>query len=205
MSRVLLRIDASSRINESYSRSFADEVEKTLQKQTHFDQIVYRDLMWDLVLQPDEHYFSAMLRYQCKETSAGVSELALSEKLIGELEATNVLLISTPVHNYSVPVSLKIWIDYVVRIGRTFQVSPNGKIGLLNNRPVVIVSASGGFFTSGAKQPDFFKDYMNAILGTIGINNVHHIRLEGLAHGTDAVEHAYVMAQHSLQHIIENF
>ncbi len=53
------------------------------------------------------------------------------------------VVISTPMNNYTVPATLKTWIDHVVRIHRTFRSTPQGKVGLLQDRPVYVVIASG--------------------------------------------------------------
>jgi FMN-dependent NADH-azoreductase len=118
--------------------------------------------------------------------------------LIEELDAAHALLIDTPVHNYTVPAELKTWIDYVVRVGRTFKSTSAGKVGTLRDRPTVVVSASGGYFSGSAPQPDFFTPYLDAVLATIGIRSVRHIRLEGLRRGDDAVRAAYVRADQEL-------
>ena len=47
------------------------------------------------------------------------SATALSEQLIVELEACDLLIVCTPVHNFTVPAALKVWIDHVVRIHRS--------------------------------------------------------------------------------------
>jgi len=57
--------------------------------------------------------------------------LALSETLIAEVEAGDAIVISTPMHNFTLPSALKSWIDHIVRSGRTFRSSAGGKVGLL--------------------------------------------------------------------------
>ena len=76
-------------------------------------------------------------------------------------------------HNYTVPATLKAWLDQVVRFGRAFESTPDGKIGKLRDRPTWIVVSSGGYITGErARQPDFLTGYMSAILATIGIRDV---------------------------------
>lgn len=54
------------------------------------------------------------------------------------------VLISTPMHNFTLSARLKTWVDYVVRPNRPIHSTPDGKIGLLKNRPVPIIVSSGG-------------------------------------------------------------
>ncbi len=72
----------------------------------------------------------------------------MSEAVIRELEAADILLIATPMHNYGVPAAvLKAWVDQIVRIHRTFSSTPGGKVGRLRDRPARLIVASGGWFT----------------------------------------------------------
>jgi len=188
----LLRIDVSARGSASHSRRFADEVMEPILSRLDIGRVVCRDFAHEPPGPIDEGYVRAMLACTSRETSIGVPALSMSEQLIDELEAAQALLISTPVHNYTVPASLKAWIDHIVRVGRTFTSTPTGKVGRMADRPVVIVAASGGYFSGGAaRQPDFFTPYIDAILATIGIRSVTHIRLEGLSRGEDAVRQTY--------------
>ena len=127
-----------------------------------------------------------MISAQNAEAAREYPSLDISEMLIGELEATDFLVISTPMHNFTLPVALKAWIDQIVRFGRTFQSTPEDKIGLLTDRPTYIVIASGGAISEPAKQqPNFLRPYLTAILECIGIRDVTFITAEALRRGDD--------------------
>ncbi|MEI5997029.1 NAD(P)H-dependent oxidoreductase [Paraburkholderia bengalensis] len=107
--------------------------------------------------------------------------LAVSDELIRELDQADMLWISTPVHNFTVPAVLKNWIDHVVRIDVTFAAGANGKVGLLRDRPTfVAVTAGGAMFREPAYQPDFFRPYLSAVLGVIGLKDVTFMHAAGL-------------------------
>lgn len=115
-------------------------------------------------------------------------EFKWSERLIAELEQHDVLFIVTPMHNFTVPAALKLWIDHVIRINRSFHSTPEGKIGLMQDRPTFVLVSSGGFHVGAhAKQADFLTPYLRYALGSIGINDVHFFPLQGLVFGPDAV------------------
>jgi FMN-dependent NADH-azoreductase len=108
--------------------------------------------------------------------------LDLSEALIHEVEAADVIVIGTPMHNLTVPSVLKAWIDQVLRAGRTFKSSPAGKVGMLSDRPVFIGIASGGVFSGErANQPDFLTPYLSAVLGSIGLKTLQFIPVQATA------------------------
>lgn len=117
--------------------------------------------------------------------------LACSEQLIEELEQSDCLLISTPMHNFTVPAALKLWIDLVLRIDRTFKATAEGKFGMLADRPVLVLVRSGGVCTGeAARQPDFLTPYLKQVLAVIGITTVEFIYLEGIAPDDAAVDAA---------------
>jgi FMN-dependent NADH-azoreductase len=142
-------------------------------------------------------------------SSADVSQagsIARSEELIRELENSDIVVIGTPMHNFTVPSSLKAWIDHIVRVRRTFAVSPAGKIGLLRDRPVFVAVSSGGRFSGGrARQPDFLTPYLKAVLGTIGLHDLTFFSIQGTVSGPDAVAEARTKADEALQEYFSSF
>jgi FMN-dependent NADH-azoreductase len=81
-----------------------------------------------------------------------------------------------------------VWIDHIARVRRTFNVTPNGKVGTLRDRPVFVAVSSGGRYSGArARQPDFLTPYLKAILGMIGLHNLTFFSVEGTAFGADAV------------------
>ena len=108
--------------------------------------------------------------------------LDLSEALIEEVEASDAIVIGTPMYNLTIPSALKAWIDQILRSGRTFKSTRAGKVGLLSDRPVFVAVASGGaFFGEKAGQPDFLTPYLSATLGSIGLKTVQFIPLQATA------------------------
>jgi FMN-dependent NADH-azoreductase len=105
--------------------------------------------------------------------------LELSETLIQEIEAADVIVIGTPMNNLTVPSVLKAWIDQILRAGRTFKSTPGGKVGMLRDRPVFIGIASGGVFTGDrANQPDFLTPYLSVVLGSIGLKTLQFLSVQ---------------------------
>src|SRR5262249_27356980 len=89
----------------------------------------------------------------------------------------------TPMHNFTVPSVLKSWIDYVVRPGRSFVPSPQGKLPLLRNRPVRIAIACGGIFSGPTGQRDFLTPYLRYVFATIGLTDIEFLLIERAGRG----------------------
>lgn len=82
--------------------------------------------------------------------------------------------------NFSIPSSLKAWLDHIVRIGKTFSIGENGYFGLAKNKKAIIVIASGGVYTNTSM--DFNEPYLRFILNFIGISDIQIIKAEGLSY-----------------------
>jgi FMN-dependent NADH-azoreductase len=100
-----------------------------------------------------------------------------SDKYVDELIEADVIIIGMPIYNFMIPACLKAWIDMVCRVGRTFQYTATGPVGLLNNnKKVILVTASGG--TPIGSNIDFATPYMRHILGFIGLTDVEIVGAE---------------------------
>ena len=132
--------------------------------------------------------------------------MILSEELIREVERADFLVISTPMHNLSVPSSLKAWLDHVIRARRTFNVSREGKIGTLRDRPVFVAVASGGRFSGErARQPDFLTPYLTAVLATVGLHDLTFFSVQGTGSGPEATEQTRTRTDEELQAYFASF
>jgi len=121
------------------------------------------------------------------------SATALSEQLIVELEACDLLILCTPVHNFAVPAALKVWIDHVVRIHRSFTINAQfEKVGLLKDRRTFVLGSSGN--ARKGHEPDFLTPYMTTILSTVGIHSVDFVYLGAMVRGEEAVARAVEQA-----------
>jgi len=192
----ILHLTCSPRGPLAYSRMISGEVVERLLAADPAGRVIERNLVETPPAFVDEGFTAAILA----SPPDFHASLAVSETLIAELEASDTVVIGTPMNNYTVPATLKAWIDQIVRIHRTFRSTRQGKVGLLRDRPVYVVIASGGYFSRPSPQgtppqPDFLTPYLRAIFGTIGITDLHFITLEGLTRGAEARAQASAAAR----------
>jgi len=178
----ILHIDCSPRL-ESHSRKLSAALVSRLVAIDPDASIVRRDLGRDPIPHAGSDYASALSSPGALTAGQSHGALGLSEQLIREVEAADVLVIGTPMNNFTVPSVFKAWIDQVLRIGRTMGASPTGeKRGLLQDKPVYIGIASGGVFTGErARQPDFLMPYLTAAFGCIGLTSLQFFPLQATA------------------------
>ncbi|MEL6645615.1 MAG: NAD(P)H-dependent oxidoreductase [Pseudomonadota bacterium] len=190
MTKTVLRIDASARRTGSVSRQLADDIIARLGDV----DVITRDLA-DPVPQIDEDWVNANFTPVDDRSAAQKEKLALSDTLVGELQAADTLVIGLPIYNFGVPAALKAWIDQVARAGVTFRYSETGPVGLLEAKRAIIVVASGG--TEAGSEIDFATGYIRHVLSFIGITDVEFVTADRLmvdAEGTMKAANAQVAA-----------
>lgn len=189
----ILHLNCSPRGAESHSLRFSQQIVARLQARSPQARVLARDLAGLPPPHVDNDYAHALAGSRTPSAEAlTAGTLALSETVIREVENADAVVIGTPMHNYTVPSSLKAWIDHVLRIHRTFTPTPEGKRGLLHDRPVYIAVASGGrYLGETARQPDFLTPYLRAVFETIGLQSLHFFPLQSLVMGEEAVASAW--------------
>lgn len=184
----ILRLDCSPSGEASFSRKLGDEAVALLRASHPGAVVVGRNLADRPPSPVTEGFTQAMRTHQTAELAATVPALAESELLITELEAADTLVLATPMHNFTVPAVLKLWLDQIVRFGRTFRSTPEGKTGLLADRPCITCIASGSAFSGeAARQPDHLTPYLTDILACIGLRNLTYFQAEAAGRDPKAV------------------
>lgn len=206
----ILRIDASSRpgpalstgAEASFSRTLADALLVHLTARFDARLGAMRDLGVDPVPTISDTTIKGFYTSPEEMNDDLRAATALSDTLIAELEAADILLISTPIYNFSVPAALKAWIDQVVRIGRTFAYEDGAFRGLLENKRAYIAYAYGapGYGAGGPLETfDHMKPYLTMILNFIGIEQVESFAIEGTTGEIEMVEAAKAEAHRQIE------
>lgn len=184
----ILHIAASPKRQGAQSWWLAQGILARLEQRHAHPNVILRDLHAQPIPHVDDDYALALGAPAFDGNEEAPGSLQLSATLIAELEGADAVVIGTPMHNYTVPSSLKAWIDHVVRVRRTFAITPDGKAGLLHDRPVYVAVSSGGRFSGpGARQADFLTPYLKVALATIGLHDLRFFSMEGLAMGEQFV------------------
>lgn len=185
----VLHIDSSAMGAMSVSRELTAATVYQLQE-THPDaSVIYRDLAETPPAHLDGELLAALRPQEGYVAPDSLrAELALTETMLGEFLAADVVVIGAPMYNFSVPTQLKAWIDRIAQAGRTFRYTAQGPEGLAGGKKVVIVSSRGGMYAGTAYESamDHQEAFLRAVMGFFGITDITVIRAEGIAMGADA-------------------
>jgi FMN-dependent NADH-azoreductase len=188
MSNILF-LTSSPRGSASYSSQVALALLRKLRDSEPSAEVVVRDLARTPLPHIDDDFMAATRSADGPQTAAQKATAVQSDALVDELIAADTVVIAAPMINFTIPSTLKTWIDYVARAGRTFSYSESGPKGLVTGKRVYLVVARGGVY-SDKKQFDFQVPYLRHVLGFLGMTDVEVIDIEGTAFGPQAAERA---------------
>lgn len=182
MSRVLI-IESSARQHDSISRQLTRDFIAQWQSAHPTDAITLRDLAANPVPHLDETLLGGWMKPQEQRTAEELKALQRSNELTDELLAADVLVMAAPMYNFTIPSTLKAWLDHVLRAGITFKYTETGPQGLLTGKRAYVLTARGGIHAGGAS--DHQEPYLRQVMAFIGIHDVTFIHAEGLNMGGD--------------------
>ncbi|MEM8754038.1 MAG: NAD(P)H-dependent oxidoreductase [Pseudomonadota bacterium] len=165
----ILHVDSSGRVDGSHSRRLSSELVDRLTAGRADARVIHRDVSAGLPV-VDQGWIEANFTPEGARTPDQKARLTGSDDLVAELENADVIVIGVPIYNFSVPASLKAWIDQICRAGLTFRFGPEGPVGLLDGKRAYLVVASGGTEVEGPI--DFATGYLRHVLGFIGVRDV---------------------------------
>ncbi|UGY92612.1 FMN-dependent NADH-azoreductase [Streptomyces gobiensis] len=159
----LLHLDSSLNGDNSTSRAVATVFRQAWESQHPEGKVIYRDLAADPLPHIDAAAFYAGYTDPAERTPEQQAAFALRETLIQELEEADAVLIGAPMHNYSIPSTLKAWLDHVIVVGRTVMTEQPSAAG----KPVTVVASRGGSFAPGTPQEgrEYVLNYLRMLLG----------------------------------------
>jgi len=173
----VLEISASARLGSSASRQLTRDLIAALDDRYGNVETTRRDLAAGVPL-IDEQWVAANFTPPESQSAADHEALAFSDSLVAELKEADVVVIGTPLYNFSIPAALKAWIDLIARARLTFRYTENGPEGLLGGKKAYIVIATGGVPVASAA--DFATPYLRHALAFVGITDVEVVAAEKL-------------------------
>lgn len=199
MSKVLV-LKNSILAGFSQSNLLIDHLTTQWQEKHSADTITVRDLAADTVPVLDGELVSALRPSEAPLTPRQQDALNLSDTLINELKAHDVIVIAAPMYNFNITTQLKNYIDFIARAGVTFRYTENGPEGLLTGKRAIVVTTRGGIHKDSPS--DLITPYLQLFLGFIGITEVDFIYEEGVGYGPEVLAKAQAEAKAAIDALV---
>lgn len=185
----LLHIDSSPLAGNSVSRDLTQRIAAQWRATRPGTVVEYLDLAVDA----PSHLNIDSLGFRVGPGAEGLSEVqqrenAISERLVSQFLAADVVVLGAPMYNFSVPSQLKSWVDRVAQVGRTFKYTEQGPQGLAGGKTVIVASSRGGIYSTNPALAglDHQESYLRTVFGFLGVTDLRFVRAEGVAMGADA-------------------
>jgi FMN-dependent NADH-azoreductase len=180
---VLLHIDSSPLYGRSVSRQLTAAFVAQW-KSSHPDgTVINRDLSATSIPPINAELVGAAFTNEEARTPQQRELLGLSDKLISELEQADEYVIGVPMHNFGVPSVLKLWIDQIVRRGKTFTYSGGAPKGLITGKKATFIIATGGNYDAQTQMAsfNFVEPYLRSVFGFLGVTDTTFLTAGGTA------------------------
>ena len=179
----LLYLDSSPMGDHSFSRHLSAEFVRAWQGAHPDGQVLRRDLTTTEITPITGEWVGAAYTPKESRSEAQRALLAPSDAFIAELRRADEYVLGVPMHNFTVPAKLRLWIDLIARAGETFAYGPNGPEGLLQGKRATFIVASGSVYGEGAAYAsyNFVDPYLRTLFGFLGVTDVRLVAAGGAA------------------------
>ena len=177
--KTLLHIKSSLFGDQGQSAQLAGSFISRWTQENPDSSVIERDLAADPVPHLDAFRMGALNTPEADRSEEQQAVVELADQLLAEVKAADVIVIGLPMYNFSVPSQLKSWFDHLARAGVTFQYTETGVQGLIEDRPVYLISTRGGVY--GDEGSNMQISYVKQLLSFMGLNNQQLVVAEGLA------------------------
>ncbi len=169
MTTHILHINSSGRSQDSVTRNVSTQVIEHLSSTMNDINLTERDLAPGVPF-INENWIGANFTPAAERLPVQNEFLSDSHALVEEIEQADVMVIASPIYNFSVPAVLKAWIDQIARAQLTFKYTEQGPVGLMTGKRAILVMASGG--VPIGSDLDFATPYLQQIMRFIGIDDI---------------------------------
>jgi FMN-dependent NADH-azoreductase len=186
----LLHIDSSPLYGRSVSRQLTGAF-VTQWKSSHPDgTVIDRDLTATAIAPISAEWVGAVYTPEAAHTPEQKELLSLSDSLLAELEQADEYVFGVPMHNFGIPSALKLWIDQIARVGKTFSYADGTPKGLIIGKKATFIIATGGVYDAQTQMAsfNFVEPYLRSVFGFLGVTDVTFLTAGGtvvLNHGQD--------------------
>jgi FMN-dependent NADH-azoreductase len=206
----LLVINSSARVLNSQSRKLT-EVFVDHWKSIHINPIIrFRELGNTNVSHINENWIHAAFKPEGTRSEEEIESLKASDIYLSELREADVIVLGSPMYNWSIPSYLKAYIDQILRVNETFKVDRtnvlNPYTGLLKNKTLFLLLSRGAQgYEKGEynERMDFQSTYLKTVFTIIGISNIHVIAIDGVSFGGEKLKNSIDTSHQTIRNLIE--
>jgi FMN-dependent NADH-azoreductase len=194
----LLHIDSSPNYGRSVSRQLSGAFVEQWKSRHPGATVIERDLNATSIPPISAEWVGAAYTPEEARAPQQKKQLELSDTLLAELAQANEYVIGVPMHNFGVPSVLKLWIDQISRVGKTFSYENGTPKGLLAGKKATFIIATGGVYDPQTQMAsfNFVEPYLRSVFGFLGVTDATFLTAGGTAALNYGQDRAAFLAPH---------
>jgi FMN-dependent NADH-azoreductase len=179
----LLHLDSSPLYGRSVSRELTAAFVTEWKASHPNGKVVYRDVNAIAIPPVSAEWVGAVYTPENARSPQQKELLSLSDSLVAELDRADEYVIGVPMHNFGVPSALKLWIDQIARVGKTFSYADGKPKGLLTGKKATFIVATGGIYDAQTQMAsfNFVEPYLRSVFGLLGVTDAKFLTAGGTA------------------------
>jgi FMN-dependent NADH-azoreductase len=179
----LLHLDSSPLYGRSVSRELTAAFVTEWKASHPNGKVVYRDVNAIAIPPVSAEWVGAVYTPEDVRSPQQKELLSLSDSLVAELDRADEYVIGVPMHNFGVPSALKLWIDQIARVGKTFSYADGKPKGLLTGKKSTFIVATGGIYDAQTQMAsfNFVEPYLRSVFGFLGVTDAKFLTAGGTA------------------------
>ena len=205
----LLVINSSARALNSQSRKLTEIFTDHWKSLNENPFICFRELGNSDIPHITENWISAAFKPKASRSEEENETLKTSDIYISELREADIIVLGSPMYNWSIPSTLKVYIDQILRVNETWKLNPeniqNRYIGLLENKTLILLLSRGsrGYEKGGYNEHmDFQSTYLKTVFNIMGISNIHVITVNGASFDGERFQKAAAVSHQNIKDLI---
>jgi FMN-dependent NADH-azoreductase len=206
----ILVLNASPREERSHSRRLTDVFVEYYKHCEPDSSIKFRDLGKSNIPHVNEKWIAGAFKAEQDRTNEEIDALRFSTELINELRDADVIVLGTPMYNWSVPSSLKAYIDQVLRVNETWEVNKedrqNPYIGLLKDKSLFLLFSRGAQgYEKGEynEHMNFQSPYLRTVFNIIGVTDIEEVSIGGEAFDPESFQNSVKESTVKIRELIQ--
>lgn len=206
----VLVINASARVLNSHSRNLTAIFTDHWRSLHNEPAISYRELGNAYVPHVNEIWINANFKPAADRTVDELETLSASDAYIAELRSADIIVLGTPMYNWSIPSTLKAYIDQIMRLNETFRIAPGNTehpyVGLLENKSLILLVATGGQgYETGEHNAhlNFQTTYLKTVFNMIGVHDIQIVAVNGTSLDKQELKKSIEQAHQKVRELAE--
>lgn len=136
---------------------------------------------------------------------AAAAAMARMDRMTAQLKEADIVVLASPMYNFSLPAAVKAWFDSVMLKGQTWDSGPDGFHGLQDGKKALVLSASGGVYEGTAAGWDHFEPLVRTEFAFMGYSDIRVVKAAGVNSRPDKVDEIVTRGQEEVRTIVREW